>query len=574
MQVPYGNIEIYSYSSTLGGLVIGGWIDLSWDDPIEPPSIILNTEAGSISGNGLMCLFPREDIKKHGLGFLLLIEAESMKPSAVVCAELKSKTQAFKIYPLDSIEEYTEERLFLHAKHFLQSAPANERRSRFRKLLDRAYFAGHDTLSGYVWPVHLETDKFYFCPPQGLAVRGWFLDPFHRVVRVRLCCGGSRQTLDPKAWVPIKRRDVADAFVPQYGSVDEWCGFLTYAPSIYSAGQKVFFEIEMIDGTVAFRPATPSLMKGLAAIKEVLSCFDLRRDALSKAYDGIVGPMVSAMNEFRLTKEPQVTMIEFGAQPASPRCSIIIPLYGRIDFLEYQLAFFADLLSPDHEILYVLDDPDRAVETEALAVSSSARFERPFRLLMLSHNVGFAPANNIGLAHARGDCICFLNSDVFPRNPDWLERMLETLIVEPNVGIVGARLVYEDGTLQHDGCTFERLPEFGNWRFPMHPGKGRRVESTVDVSDASMVTGACMVMRRSLAVELGGFDDGYVIGDFEDADLCLRVIGRGLRCVVDNQAELYHLERQSQNLQANAWRLNLTLYNAWRFQTRWDDREF
>ena len=152
--------------------------------------------------------------------------------------------------------------------------------------------------------------------------------------------------------------------------------------------------------------------------------------------------------------------------------------------------------------------------------------------------------------------------------------MLDTLDDELNVGIVGARLVYEDGTLQHDGCMFERLPEFGNWPFPMHPGKGRSIERKVDVADAAIVTGACMVIRRALAVDLGGFDEGYVIGDFEDADLCLRIVDKGLRCVVENRAELYHLERQSQNRQANAWRMNLTLYNAWHFQTRWHDREF
>ena len=417
MNVVNGKIEIYSYSASLGGLVIGGWLDLSWEDPVESPFVTLQTETGSFSGDGLMCLFPRDDIRKHGLGFVLLIAAESLLSSTIVSAKLKSKNQEFVIFPLDSLEEYTEERLFLHAKHFLQNAPANERRTRFRKLLDRPHFAGHDTLSGYAWPVHLETDKFYFCPPKGLAVRGWFIDPFHRVVRIRLCCGGSRQTLDPKSWVSIKRRDVADAFTAQYGSVDEWCGFLGYAPAIYNIGQQVFFEIEMTDGTVAFRPATPSLMTGLAAIKEILSCFDLRRDALIGAFENTVGPAVAAMNTFRLSREPEVTSIGFGPQPAKPRCSIIVPLYGRIDFLEYQLAFFADTLSPDHEMIYVLDDPDRATETEALAVASFARFERPFRLLMLSHNVGFAPANNIGLAHARGDTICFLNSDVFPPQP-------------------------------------------------------------------------------------------------------------------------------------------------------------
>ncbi len=562
-------VELYGSAPALDGIMVGGWIDFSWDDPIDPPTVIMQTEDGRVAGEGLICLFPRDDLKKQGLGFLLLIGITDLPEAALVGVILRTAAQDFHLSPVESIELYAEERLFRHARHFLREAQASERRSRFRKLLDRSHFSGADTLPAYAWPVHLEADKFYFCPPRGLMVRGWFLDPFRRVSRIRLCCAGTKQTLDPAKWIKVRRRDVAEAFLPQYGSVDDMCGFVAYAPSIYGIGQQLFFEVEMVDGAVAFRPATPSLMTGIAAIKEILGSFELRRSALALGYDHVIGPAVESMNAFRLLKKPDVAALAFGTGPAAPRCSIVIPLYGRVDFLEYQLAFFADALSPDHEIIYVLDDPDRAVETQALAASSYARFERPFTLATLSHNVGFAPANNIGLALSKGASVCFLNSDVFPQEPHWLELMLETQAAEPDIGIVGARLVYEDGTLQHDGCTFERLPDFAGWPFPMHPGKGRSADAVEDVATVLMVTGACMVLPRPLADELGGFDEGYVIGDFEDADLCLRVRERGLRCVVDNRARLYHLERQSQGLGATSWRTNLTLYNAWRFQNRW-----
>ena len=63
----------------------------------------------------------------------------------------------------------------------------------------------------------------------------------------------------------------------------------------------------------------------------------------------------------------------------------------------------------------------------------------------------------------------------------------------------------------------------------------------------------------------------YIIGDFEDFDLCLRLHERGLDCAVDLDTELYHLERKSQDLSAHPWRMNLTLYNAWVHQRRWAD---
>jgi GT2 family glycosyltransferase len=237
--------------------------------------------------------------------------------------------------------------------------------------------------------------------------------------------------------------------------------------------------------------------------------------------------------------------------------------------MEYQLAIFARTLPRGTELIYVLDDPSLLRAAENLATACLSRFGLPFRLLALSANVGYAPANNIGLAHARADKICFLNSDVFPKRADWLSNMLATLASDTRIGIVGALLLYEDDTIQHEGCAFESLPEFGFWQFSLHPNKGRMPGTDERVAQVEAVTGACLMMRTDLARALGGFDEGYVIGDFEDADLCRKVQARGLTCVVDRRAQLYHLERQSQGGQKVAWRLNLTLYNAWRFQARW-----
>jgi GT2 family glycosyltransferase len=88
-----------------------------------------------------------------------------------------------------------------------------------------------------------------------------------------------------------------------------------------------------------------------------------------------------------------------------------------------------------------------------------------------------------------------------------------------------------------------------------------------------MITGACMTMRRELADKLGGFDEGYVVGDLEDCDLCARVRMIGLTCAVDHDVQLYHLERRSQARPDQAWRRNLTLYNAWRHENRWFSSE-
>ncbi len=78
-----------------------------------------------------------------------------------------------------------------------------------------------------------------------------------------------------------------------------------------------------------------------------------------------------------------------------------------------------------------------------------------------------------------------------------------------------------------------------------------------------------MVMRAELARELNGFDEAFIIGDFEDIDLCLRIAERGLTCGVDRDVRLIYLERLSQASSRERWRENLTLYNAWFHQRRW-----
>jgi GT2 family glycosyltransferase len=83
------------------------------------------------------------------------------------------------------------------------------------------------------------------------------------------------------------------------------------------------------------------------------------------------------------------------------------------------------------------------------------------------------------------------------------------------------------------------------------------------------ITGAAMMMQRDFAAALGGFDEGYVVGDFEDTDLCFKVAAAGRTLAIDTSVRLFHLERKSQAGSDQRWRQNMTLYNAWRHQRRW-----
>jgi GT2 family glycosyltransferase len=566
-----GSLDYLGFSVIAGGLVASGWIDFGWDEDAPSPSAILEYAEDSLRADVTLCSFDRPDVRKLGRGFVALISCGRRPRGLPIELILKSGERESHLFPSDGLELLAEPELLARSKRLLLgSAPRSERRAHLLKQLNRTAFTGTDTLEQLSWPVFLEIDAVYLCPPSDLLLRGWCADPFRHIARMRARSGEVSKEIDLHNGVPILRPDVVEALEPKHGFTEERCGFLTLLPGIFRPGDPVYLELESETGELAHKPVPAPARTGLSAIREVLETFELRYDELRRAYDSVIGPAVTAMNQFRLSAGISARTISFGSRPPAPRCSIIVPLYGRIDFLEYQIAFFSRTLSENHELIYVLDDPKRQREAELLAASCFARFDRPFELVCLNANTGYAPANNIGLRHARGEYICFLNSDVFPRNPHWLEVMIGVLETRTDAGIVGAQLLFEDGTIQHEGCILKPLPEMGGWEFSLHTSKGRSPAPATDPARVDAVTGACMVMRRALALDVGGFDEGYAIGDFEDVDLCRKVNEKGLSCFVSRAAELYHLERQSQGDQAQRWRMNLTLYNAWRFHQKWE----
>jgi GT2 family glycosyltransferase len=565
-----GCVDFLTYCGSLDGWLACGWIAREWQETGSAPICTLEFMDHSAEAEANICIFPREDVESIGAGFLLFLQGDGAHARReLLDLRLRSKAQSFSLRPAHSLERPPEPDAKARGLALLKAAPLSERRTRLVTLLSRPAYNGQDTLHTAKIPVFLETDAAVLCPPYGLLLRGWFADPFRQVTALRIRCANKMAVLDPAHWIALARRDVIESLTNVHPDVPENCGFMAFVTDIVIAGEQVYYEVELLDGEVGFKRLPALRSPGVRAIKDTLSLFDLRHQDMVRAFDRVAGPAVAALNAFQRAQKVDVRDLVFGPQPARPACSIIVPLYGRIDFMEYQLAFFSRTLGAEHELIYVLDDPPLLRAAENLATSCLARFGRAFRLLALGANIGYGPANNAGLAQARADTICFLNSDVFPKRADWLEFMLATLRGDRSIGIVGARLLYEDETIQHEGCTFERLSEFGDWRFCLHPNKGFAPGTDESVQTVEAVTGACLLIGAELVRELGGFDESYVIGDFEDADLCCKVREKGLRCVVDRRAQLYHLERQSQGGQQSIARLNLTLYNAWRFQTRW-----
>jgi GT2 family glycosyltransferase len=163
------------------------------------------------------------------------------------------------------------------------------------------------------------------------------------------------------------------------------------------------------------------------------------------------------------------------------------------------------------------------------------RYDAPFN---------FAAINNFAARRARGEILGLVNNDVEVISPDWLDEMVGHAL-RPEIGAVGAMLYYPNNTIQHAGVILGIGGVAGHahtYQPRGHPGQACR---GLLAQDLSVVTGACMILRRSVYEEVGGLDETHLPIAFNDVDLCLRIRDRGYRIVWTPHAELYHHESAS-----------------------------
>jgi GT2 family glycosyltransferase len=165
-------------------------------------------------------------------------------------------------------------------------------------------------------------------------------------------------------------------------------------------------------------------------------------------------------------------------------------------------------------------------------------WKRPFVHLSFSGPFNFSMMCNRGAHAGNGSVLAFLNDDVAPLRRDWLHRMIGHA-ERSNVGVVGARLLYPSGALQHAGIALGMADVAG------HPGRflyGCDLFPWLDVTrDVSAVTAACFVIRKHVFEELGGFDLQFPI-NYNDVDLCLRARDKGYMIIYEAGAVLQHRE--------------------------------
>jgi GT2 family glycosyltransferase len=257
-----------------------------------------------------------------------------------------------------------------------------------------------------------------------------------------------------------------------------------------------------------------------------------------------------------------------------PEVSVIVPLYGRTDLVEHQLIEFSKDLDfrRSAELIYVIDDPRIVDYFDSLTLEFRARYGVPFRWVWGHENRGFAGANNLGAEFARGEYLLFMNSDVIPIAPGWLSQLTGAMDERPSLGAVGPRLLFPGGGIQHAGMR----PVWDNWLgiwYNQHVmlGFDPALDRNRGLTEVPLITGACLMLRRTDFDAIGGWDTGYLIGDYEDSELCMRLRKRGMFVAYVPEVDLVHLERQSfKGVGDDQFRQKVTHLNAVRYRDRWN----
>lgn len=377
----------------------------------------------------------------------------------------------------------------------------------------------------------------------------------------------------------IYRKDVFDAFGHDYAAESPLPGFITYK-KLNNTPKRIRLLVtettEINNNFVILCEKEVSVQRGSPhAIFQWLTGIFTPTPEIPKRYSKIDIPIIEALLKKDRASWPHLPIHKqtFGSPPAAPEVSIIIPLYGRSDFVEHQLIEFSrDIwLLKNCEIIYVIDDLNLLDSFMTLSRNLYQLYRVSFTWVFGTANRGFSGANNLGASIASGKYFLFLNSDAFPNTPGWLQKLIATLDESPQNGAVAPKLLHFDGSIQHASMTFEYRSDLGFY-INHHPYMGLDPELDPHTKPTAVpaVTGACVLLRKKHFTQVGGWDTCYLIGDFEDSDLCLKLRAEGLRSVYEPRVQLTHLERQSFKLVGeNDFRSRVVAYNATRHQMRW-----
>jgi len=268
--------------------------------------------------------------------------------------------------------------------------------------------------------------------------------------------------------------------------------------------------------SIPINDITSSLSKiesfGKRAISEVLA----RRGIKGEVANGMI------QGTFRikhfLEKEPKVSIIIPTKDQKNLLSRCITALEKRTNYKNFEIIIVDNNSQKEETISYLKSLPYTVI-----------KYESPFN---------FSRINNVAVASATGDYVLFLNDDAAPLQPDWLSEMV-SVCQQADVGVVGAKLVLASNVIQHAGLVLLKTGAGFHPFAGMDANKPGYFGFLNTTRNYSAVTGACLLVKKNLFKQVGGFDETLDLY-YQDADLCLKVINEGYRVVYTPYALLLH----------------------------------
>jgi GT2 family glycosyltransferase/glycosyltransferase involved in cell wall biosynthesis/Flp pilus assembly protein TadD len=280
-------------------------------------------------------------------------------------------------------------------------------------------------------------------------------------------------------------------------------------------------------------------------------------DHLAAAVQAV--PFGDASVEALLTGRPVTLPVK---DPEGPLVSVIVLCHNKMEFTVRCLtALFAHTDYPRLEVFVVdnasVDDTPGYLEM----------FSRRVNFLHSPTNLGFVGGNNFAAQYAKGDLLVFLNNDSEVRH-GWLTEMLRCMAEHPDAGVVGARLVYPDGTTQEAGGII--FSDGNGWNYGReYTVKNSRISFLREVDYCS---GAALMVRRDLFTALDGFDSRYAPAYCEDSDLCFGVRELGYKVYYCPSASVLHHEGATAGTDVTTGFKRFQEVNRPKFRDKWSHR--
>ncbi|MGK7899285.1 MAG: glycosyltransferase [Xenococcus sp. (in: cyanobacteria)] len=416
----------------------------------------------------------------------------------------------------------------------------------------------------------------------GLFITGWLQDAYQLLEEITIISAlGFSLKLSSQDIYQLERRDVQEFLRhTRYGDFQGNLGFCAYAavPDEIRESIAGFAELHSfrflvkLKGNIEIEIIPDAKYSDFYNARKKVMTIASPNKISQSMLTNCLAPVGLKLQQLCMEQVKIKEQTVIGTPVTEPLVSIIIPLYRRLDFMKIQLATMAnDPAIKQCEIIYVLDSPEQEEEVRTLLLEHCALYQLSVKLIVMEQNSGYAAANNAGASQALGKYLVLLNSDVFAQTKGWMLKMQQFYAGSPKIGVLGAKLIYEDGSLQHAGMFFAQTTH--PFWLTLHYYKG--LPSNYNLAQKTRavpaVTGACLMIEKELYDMVGGLTTDYVIGDFEDSDLCFKCRALGYESWYFADATLYHLERQSVPLNSSyhaslAWQLNGHLH-----QERWGE---